>query len=168
MDNNIYIAQFSAGEIAKALGVDMNLLQNWLRRAKNLEPQPTVGGRRLFSAAFAFELAKLKELNVFGMGPVQASDAMQRSSPLRDVDFAAALTGDKYIVLRPVGGNAEGDMERGNYIFSPVIEADKDGYLNFRLGGEPSGLILALTTIARKLEAELQLIVWARSSSHAV
>jgi hypothetical protein len=65
--------QFSAGEVAEAIGIDQTRLQNWMRRSSYALPVP-IAGRRLFSAEFTIRMAFVKELARFGMGPYQASD----------------------------------------------------------------------------------------------
>jgi hypothetical protein len=68
--------QFAAGELARVLRTDDTTLQNWLRRS-NLDLPAPIAGRRLFSAKFAFQLAILKELSLYGMGALQAGNVVK-------------------------------------------------------------------------------------------
>ena len=145
--------QFSAGEIAQALRIDANLLQNWLRRS-NLEPVPSVGGRRLFSLKAAVELAILKELNLYGMGPVQAGDVIQRLCRKFTLD---SLDGGEALSFRPRGGNSTEDVERTDYGF----HLSRDGRLS-DLGGEQSALTLQIGILGNNVRRELERILMQR------
>src|ERR1035437_1200862 len=134
--------QFSAGEVAQVLRVDGSLLQNWVRRS-NLEPVPSVGGRRLFSLKAAIELAILKELNLYGMGPVQAGDVIQRLCRKFALD---SLTGKEVLYFWPRGGNSTEDVERSDYGY----ELRNDG-IPFD-GGEQSALELRICYLGNNVQ----------------
>lgn len=157
--------QFSAGEIAQALRIDGNLLQNWLRRS-NLEQPPTIGGRRLFSAESAVQLAILKELNHYGMGPVQAGElvtlfmAETKCFPFEKWCRAEGMAGDEFLVIGAKGNSGE-DVGRAGYTW----RVGRNGG-SIDLGGEYSGLILGIGAIVQSVYRALKSILTQRAGDN--
>jgi hypothetical protein len=158
--------QFSAGDLVQVLRVDDTILQNWLRRS-NLKIPTLIGGRRLFSAQFAIQLAVLKELNLYGMGPVQAGGVIESLIDLTSVAggptdwtrWLEQITVDDLVLHRPKGGNSLEDVRRGS---SEWGFAKRGSAL---LLNADSGLVLAVGAIAKKVMKQLEGILRLREAA---
>ncbi len=159
--------QFAAGELARVLRTDDTTLQNWLRRS-NLDLPAPIAGRRLFSAKFAFQLAILKELSLYGMGALQAGNVVKELLAQVPPDWleqfvTGALDPDTVPLIiyhpRRAGFPAEDTKSGGTWHFYPS-------------SGEPglprkaaSGLLLSVGRIAKEVITQLRGVLLERKGT---
>lgn len=114
--------QFSAGEIGRILRVNDAILQNFVRRSK-LEQPSLIGGRRLFSAEFAIQLAIFRELNHYGAGPSLGGEVVEMMIYSMHGDWLKwleSMTGNEVVKIG-LSGNALEDITRSAYRIHPGV-----------------------------------------------
>lgn len=115
--------QFSAGELAKALGISDSYFQNVIRRSDYICLPNTIAGRRLFSAESAFKYACVNKLASIGISPKDASLPIDHMTWQFDPTAKPNLRGDVHPWMKcPTGREV-------HMIFTERRGADPDGHL---------------------------------------
>jgi hypothetical protein len=167
-------AQFSAGEVAKALDMSDSAFQNIVRRSDGICDEKPIAGRRLFSAESALKYACVQKLTAIGVSPKDASWPIDHITFQRDLSVEPDFRGDVHgWVKYPTGKEvhlifaarkgADSVLDLNPEFFPDGI--GPDNLAEFQKILYERGLAVPLGTgaIASELNAKLKEILRARS-----
>ena len=172
--------QFSAGELAKAIGVSDSYFQNVIRRSDYICLPNTIAGRRLFSAESAFKYACVNKLASIGISPKDASWPIDRMTWQRDLTAEPNLRGDVHPWMKcptgreihvifagrqgndPDGKPAEFVFDQGTEFFPSGIMGGELAEFEVTLYSRGVAVPLATGAIAKVLNVKLEEILRAR------
>jgi hypothetical protein len=172
--------QFSAGELAKALGISDSYFQNLVRRSDAICLPNAIAGRRLFSAESAFKYACVNKLASIGISPKDASWPIDYITFQMDPTAVPDCRGDVHPWIKcPTGRELhmifvgrQGTDSDGNlpdHVFNLNSQFFPDGIIgtdlaDFEKTFYSCGIAVPLATgaIAKELNPELEKILRAR------
>ena len=172
--------QFSAGDLAKALGISDSYFQNVVRRSDAICLPNTIAGRRLFSAESAFKYACVNKLASIGISPKDSSWPIDYMTWQWDLTAEPNLRGDVHPWMKcPTGREihvilggrlgADPDGKPADYVFDRDTQFFPDGSMagaEFQETFYSRGIAVPLATgaIAKELNVKLEEILRARDN----